>query len=83
MGNRSQKDTEHLLSIPEANAAAPKVSEQDKGAYKLQPGLRAVWGTSTLTEASPGENLDSHWLLRPYPTGLLAILFGTLEFKIC
>lgn len=74
MGNRSQKDTEHLLSIPEANAAAPKVSEQDKGAYRLQPGLKSSlgyiyldgsfpWGKSGLPLASQAL---SYWSARNF-----------------
>lgn len=59
--------------------AAPKVLEKRrqgcsqvvrKGEQRLA--LRKV----------PGKTLDSPWLLRPYQTGLITIVFGSLEFKI-
>ena len=54
-----------------------------KGACRLQPGFEcSIWGVSIPTKGSPGKNLDSYRLLRPYSTGLITIKFGSLELKI-
>lgn len=54
-----------------------------KGACRLQPGFEcSIWGVSIPTKGSPGKNLDSSRLLRPYSTGLITIKFGSLELKI-